>query len=56
MSRSASIITVDSALNEVSRMNYFGCFPKRYEQFTGFAQALMGKERVFVQCDSRAPA
>ena len=54
--RSASVAVVDSALNEVSRMNYFGCFPKRYEHFTGFAQSLMSKERVFLQCDSRAPA
>jgi hypothetical protein len=53
--RSMSIIIVDSALNEISRMNYFNCFPKRYEQFTGFALALQGKERVITQCDFREP-
>ena len=53
--RNLSVITVDSAMNEISRMNYFGCFPKRYEQFTGFALTLQGKERVITQCDFRQP-
>jgi hypothetical protein len=50
-----SIIIVDAALHEVSRMNYFDCFPKKYEYFTGFAQALQSKERVILQCNRREP-
>lgn len=50
-----SVVVVDAALNETSRMNYSQCFPKRYEHFTGFGQALQAKERVFLQCNSRAP-
>lgn len=50
-----SVIVVDAARVEISRMNYSQCFPKRYEHFTGFGQALQAKERVFLQCNSRAP-
>jgi len=53
--RNASIITLDASLNEVSRMNYFTCFPKKYEHFKGFGQALQARERVIVQCNSRQP-
>ena len=53
--RSLSVITIDAALNEVSRMNYYDCFPKKYEHFTGFAQALFAKERVILQCNVREP-
>lgn len=50
-----SVVVVDAALNEISRMNYSQCFPKRYEHFTGFGQALQAKERLFLQCNSRSP-
>jgi hypothetical protein len=50
-----SVVVVDAVLNEISRMNYSQCFPKRYEHFTGFGQALQAKERVFLQCNSRTP-
>jgi hypothetical protein len=50
-----SVVVVDAALNPISRMNYSQCFPKRYEHFIGFGQALQAKERVFLQCNSRTP-
>jgi hypothetical protein len=55
--RSASLVTVVDAatLLEGSRMSYFGCFPKKYEHFKGFRQALQARERVIVQCNSRQP-
>ena len=55
MARNVSVLTLDGALNEISRMNYFGCFPRKYEHFTGFAQSLFAKERVILQCDRRLP-
>jgi hypothetical protein len=48
-----SVFVVDAAQNDVSRMLYFGCFPRKYEHFTGFVQALQAKERVILQCNSR---
>jgi len=53
--RNASVITVDAELREVSRMNYYDCFPKKYEQFAGFSQALQSRERVILQCSHREP-
>ncbi len=32
-------------------INYVGCFPVKYEQFTGFGQDIKLKERVTVDCD-----
>jgi hypothetical protein len=54
--RSMSVIVVDAALNEVSRTNYFECFPKKYEYYTGFARALQSRERAIIQCGFREAA
>jgi hypothetical protein len=53
--RNASVIPVDANLVEGSRTNYLGCFPKKYEHFKGFGQALQARERVILQCNSRQP-
>ncbi len=34
---------------------YYGCFPIRWEQFTGFAQYIQLKERVTLECDYSEP-
>jgi hypothetical protein len=49
--RSGSIITRDANGVEIERMNYYGCFPKKYEHFSGFAQDIQTKERVILNCD-----
>ena len=36
--------------------NYFGCFPARWNQFSGFTLYFQLKERVTLECDSSAPA
>jgi hypothetical protein len=36
---------------DVTRRNYHGCFPVKYEQFTGFGQDIKLKERVTLDCD-----
>ena len=54
--RSISVVTVDENLDEISRTNYYGCFPKRYEQFAGFVQDIQTKERILLNCDSSSPA
>ena len=44
-----SISAIDMNGNqEVGRINYFECFPIRYEQFTGFGQVEKVKERVVI--------
>ena len=53
--RSISVITQDENGNEVSRINYFGCFPIKYEQFAGFVQDLQTKERIIINCDFSMP-
>ena len=49
--KTVSVITLDSELNETLRINYFGCFPKKFEQFEGFRQDLQTKERLIISCD-----
>lgn len=53
--REISVITEAGGV-EVSRHNYFGCFPVRWEQFGGFRDILQVKERLVVQCDFSEPA
>jgi hypothetical protein len=47
----ASIVTRDANGDEIARTTYYGCFPKKYEQFAGFAQDIQTKERVILNCD-----
>jgi len=49
--RSISVITLNNRLEEISRTNYSGCFPKKFEAFKGFRQDIQIKERVIIQCD-----
>jgi hypothetical protein len=49
--RDASVVTLDENMVPISRKNYYRCFPKKYEQFTGFAQDIQTKERVILNCD-----
>jgi Collagen triple helix repeat (20 copies) len=53
-SRSLSIIEL-SGDTETGRTNFFGCFPIRYEQFTGFGQVEKLKERIVVSYDVSQP-
>ena len=50
---SIGIYEVDENMDEVmgTRMNYYGCFPVKYEQFSGFVQDIQTKERVIIHCD-----
>lgn len=57
--KSMSIIEVDpnmagdaGGLKEIGRMNYYGIFPIKYEQFTGFGQYEKLKERVTLSYDT----
>lgn len=54
--RIISVVTEDVAGTEISRRNYFGCFPIGWEQFGGFRQFIQLKERIVIECDSREPA
>jgi hypothetical protein len=49
--RIASVVTLDENMVPIARKNYHRCFPKKYEQFTGFAQDIQTKERVILNCD-----
>lgn len=53
--RNLSVITEAGGV-EVSRYNYYGCFPVRWEQFGGFSQIIQVKERLVLQCDFSEPA
>lgn len=53
--RIVSIITESSQGVEIGRRNYLGCFPIRWEQFTGFRSRAQLKERVIVECDTSQP-
>ncbi len=53
---SFGVITYDTNVVEIGRVNYFGCFPVKYEHFAGFAQDIQGKERVTIHCDFSEPA
>ena len=58
LKRIVAVWSVDQNVVEISgtRTNYFGCFPMRWEQFTGFRQFASLKERVTLQCDFSQPA
>ena len=49
--RDLSVIELDNGI-EVSRRNYFGCFPIKYEQFSGFALADKLQSRVTLSYNS----
>jgi len=48
-----SVVTLDGDGGEISRDYYYGCFPKKYEQYTGFTQDIQTKARVILNCDYR---
>ncbi len=56
--RSLSVIqdTSPCSGNEAGRTNYFEIFPIRYENFTGFGQAIKIKERVVIAYALQEPA
>jgi hypothetical protein len=54
--RDIQISTVDENMEPIESTNYYGCFPIKYEQFTGFVQDIQTKERVLLNCDSSAAA
>ncbi|MHC4728601.1 MAG: hypothetical protein ACYS17_15380, partial [Planctomycetota bacterium] len=49
--RSGSLIKKENGV-EVSRRNYYGCFPIKYEQFSGFGLPAKLKARVVLSFDS----
>jgi hypothetical protein len=49
--RDISLITEDVGGTEISRHNYYGCFPMRWEMFDGFRQDITLKQRLIVECD-----
>ncbi len=56
--RSISVVTVipdGPSVQEISRVNYFECFPVKFEQFAGFVQDLQIKERLIIDCSLSTP-
>ena len=51
--RLVSHILTDSTGLQIGRINYVGCFPISYQQFTGFGQVEKLKERVTLSYDTR---
>ena len=49
--KAASLITLDGDMSEIARTNYYGVFPVKYEQFTGFGQDIQTKERIILNYD-----